>query len=210
MWAATIAAALLILAIGVMTAGFTRLPFFQPHTFHGLPLDPPLPAPDFTLTNQDGQPVRLTDYEGKLVLLVFGYTHCPDACPLTLFALNRALAELGDARGQVQVLMISVDPQTDTPAALKEYLSHFNPAFAGLTGSLQEIEAVTRAYGVFVEKEETTADSHADHLVAHTVPTYAHTALTYVVDRQGQRVLALPLEMTPQEVAADLNFLLGQ
>ncbi|MCC6191209.1 MAG: SCO family protein [Anaerolineales bacterium] len=211
-WAATIAAALLTLAIGVMTAGFSRLPFFQSHTFHGLPLEPPLPAADFTLTNQDGQPVRLTDYEGKLVLLVFGYTQCPDACPLTLFALNQALAELGDARGQVQVLMISVDPQTDTPKALKEYLSHFNPGFVGLTGSPQEIEAVTRAYGVFVEveKEEATVDSHANHLVAHTAPTYAHTALTYVVDRQGQRVLALPLEMTPQDVAADLNFLLGQ
>lgn len=196
-WGATIAAALLMLAAGVLTKGFSSLPFVQTHAFYGLRFEPALPAVDFTLTNQDGQPVRLTDYQGKLILLVFGYTHCPDACPVTLSSLNRALEELGDARGQVQVLLISVDPESDTPAVLKEYLSRFNPAFVGLTGSPQEIEAVTRAYGVHVEDEGST-DGHF----------VAHTALTYVIDREGRQVLAFPWQMEPQEIAADLKFLL--
>lgn len=186
----------LLATLAVMAVSGVRLPF-RTYTFHGLVFGPPLPAPDFVLTNQDGQPVHLRDYRGKLVVLVFGYTHCPDACPITLSKLKRVLTELGDASDQVQVLLVSVDPEQDTPAVLKEYLSRFSPAFVGLTGRPEEIEAVTRAYGVHVEKE----GSPDGDLVAHT-------ALTYVIDRSGQQVLAFPIEIAPQEMAADLQYLL--
>ncbi len=188
-----------LVALAVTTVQYVSLPFARPYTFHGSQFDPPPPAADFTLTDQEGRSVRLSDYRGRVVLLFFGYTHCPDVCPTTLAKLNYVVQELGEAAREVQVIFISVDPERDTPAAMKRYLSHFDPAFVGLTGRPEEIEAVTRAYGVYVEKEE--VGSAAGYLVTHS-------ARTYVIDREGRLVLTFAYETEPQDLAADLEQLL--
>lgn len=143
--------------------------------------------------------MRLSDYQGRLVLLFFGYTHCPDVCPTTLAKLRYALRQLGETAKEVQVVFVSVDPERDTPEVMKRYLSHFDPAFVGLTGRPEEVEAVARAYGVYVEKEE--VGSAAGYLVTHS-------ARTYVIDRKGRLVLTFADETEPQDIAADLRQLL--
>ncbi len=191
---AALSAAVLLIATGLaaMYAG-PALP--QAYAFHGSRLDPPPAAADFTLTNQNGQPVRLSDYRGKLVLLYFGYTHCPDECPTTLAMLNRALGDMKDAGSSMQVLFVSVDPEQDTPPVLKEYLARFNPTFVGLTGQPAAVETVLKAYGVVAEKEGGTV---------------AHSTYIYVIDRAGRLALTYSFETQPEEVAADLEHLLAQ
>lgn len=190
---------LLALALIALAATWAAGAFPQPYTFHGTQFEPVRPVADFTLTDQDGQPVRLSDYRGKLVVLFFGYTHCPDVCPTTLARLNQVMRELGDAGEAVQVLFISVDPERDTPAVLKQFLSHFNPAFVGLTGQAEAVAAVYPAFGVYVKKEE--AGSAAGYLVTHT-------ARLYVIDRQGRLVLTYPADAQVQDIVADLKHLL--
>ena len=190
---AALSAAVLLIATGLaaMVAGPV---FSQAYVFHGSRFDPPLAAADFTLTNQDGRAVRLSDYRGKFVLLFFGYTHCPDECPTTLAMLNRALSEMKDAGSSTQVLLVSVDPQQDTPPVLKEYLARFNPSFAGLTGQPAQVEAVLKAYGVVAEKEGATVN---------------HSTYLYVIDPAGRLALTYSSssETQPEEVAADLEHL---
>src|SRR5262249_52374752 len=102
----------------------------QPHVFHGIISQSPPHAADFTLTAHTGKPVHLSDFQGKLVLLYFGYTFCPGICPTTLAEVAQALQTLGPQEAeQIQVLMISVDPERDTAHRLAEYLTYFNPTF---------------------------------------------------------------------------------
>ncbi|MCS7222769.1 MAG: SCO family protein [Anaerolineae bacterium] len=188
-----------LVALVVIAARYASPLFDRPYTFHGSRFDPPPLAPDFTLIDQEGRSVRLSDYRGRLVLLFFGYTHCPDVCPTTLAKLRYALQELGEVAREVQVIFISVDPERDTPEVVKRYLSHFDPTFVGLTGRPEEIEAVTQAYGVYVEKEE--VGSAAGYLITHS-------ARTYVIDREGRLVLTFIYETEPQDIVADLKQLL--
>ncbi len=190
---------LLALALIALAATWAAGAFPQPYTFHGTQFEPVRPVADFTLTDQDGQPVRLSDYRGKLVVLFFGYTHCPDVCPTTLARLNQVMQALEDEAKAVQVLFISVDPERDTPAVLKQFLSHFNPAFVGLTGQAEAVAAVYPAFGVYVKKEE--VGSAAGYLVTHT-------ARLYVIDRQGRLVLTYPADAQVQDIVADLKHLL--
>ncbi len=192
---------LIALALIALAAAWAAGAFPQPHTFHGTQFDPLRPVADFVLTNQDGQPVHLSDYRGRLVVLFFGYTHCPDVCPTTLARLNQVMRELGDDAKAVQVLFVSVDPERDTPAALKQFLSHFNPAFVGLTGQAEEVAAVNTAFGVYVKKEQ--VGSAAGYLVTHT-------ARIYVIDRQGHLVLTFPADAKVQDIAADLKYLVKE
>ena len=100
-------------------------------------------APDFTLTGQDGQKVTLGEFKGKVVFMFFGYTHCPDICPVTLSTLNSAMNELGKDKDMVQVLFVTVDPERDNQSELKKYVTFFNKDFIGLTGTPEEIKNVS-------------------------------------------------------------------
>jgi len=125
----------------------------QPHVFHGIISQSPPRAADFTLTAHTGKPVRLSDFQGKLVLLYFGYTYCPGICPTTLAEVAQALQTLGPQEVEkIQLLMISVDPARDTPHRLAEYLTYFNPTFLGLTGTPDEIATVAASYGIYYRK----------------------------------------------------------
>jgi protein SCO1/2 len=121
--------------VAVILLGFAAgIYFFRPHAFHGTVIQSPDPAFNFTLSGANGD-VSLSDYRGKLVLIYFGYTFCPDICPATLANAAQALRELGPQAEEVQVIMISLDPERDTPEKLARYMAHFHPSFIGVTGT---------------------------------------------------------------------------
>jgi len=142
--------------------------------------------------------VSLNDFRGKVVLLYFGYTYCPDVCPATLVELKQAVAEIGNKADRVQVIMISVDPERDTPAQLQEYVNHFHESFIGLTGTEEEILGITTQYGVFYEKHEGTANS--GYLIDHT-------ATVTVIDREGHLRLLYSFNTPSEDIAEDLRYL---
>jgi protein SCO1 len=157
-------------------------------------------APDFTLTDQDGAKVSLHDFKGKIVFIFFGYTHCPDICPVTLSALNGVVNDLGDEKDNVQVIFITIDPERDTQEALKKYVSYFNKDFIGLTGTPEQIKDVSDSYHAFYVKEETGKDS--DYLMGHT-------SSVYLINPDGRIVLRYPQsKMDPKEIAKDVKRIL--
>ncbi|GAB4579750.1 MAG: SCO family protein [Anaerolineales bacterium] len=184
--------------LGAALAGY-GLPRLFPYTFHGMVLQAPEPAPEFALTDQYHQPVSLKRFEGKLVILFFGYTSCPDVCPATLGVLSQAMQLLGQEAEAVQVLYISVDPARDTPERLAEYVTHFNPNFLGVTGTPEEIAQTAALYGVYYEIQEKEAEE---------IYWIDHTASLMVIDQQGRLKLVLPFGVSAEEVAADLRRLL--
>ncbi len=170
----------------------------QPYTFHGTLLEPPSPAADFALTNQDGQTARLSDFRGNFVLLFFGYTHCPDVCPATLTQFKRVKADLGKDAERVMFALVTVDPERDTPERLKEYLSQFDPSFVGLTGSLADLEPVWKSYGVYREKQ--TGEGAAGYLMDHTARIYA-------VDARGNLRLTYTMDTDTNDLTQDVRYL---
>ncbi|MEK6574172.1 MAG: SCO family protein, partial [Chloroflexota bacterium] len=123
--------------------------FARPYTFHGSLIDPPVPAVDFTLTDQTGQPFRLSEQAGNVVLLFFGYTSCPDVCPATLTQFKRIRTEMGKEADRVRFVLVTVDPQRDTAERLRQYLTGFDSSFVGLTGTWLDLDQVYRSYGVY-------------------------------------------------------------
>lgn len=172
--------------------------FFRPHTFHGTVIQSPDPAFNFTLTGSKGD-VSLSDYQGKLVLIYFGYTFCPDICPATLANVGQALRELGSQADDIQLIMVSLDPARDTPEKLAEYVGHFHPSFIGVTGTEEQLAEVTSLYGIFYEKHEGSAAT--GYLIDHT-------ATLLVIDREGSLKLVFPFGVTVQEIADDLKYML--
>lgn len=187
------------LVVGVLAARAWLFP--PPHQWQGLYLDEPRKAFDFRLQTAGAATVKLSDFRGKLVVLFFGYRSCPDVCPLTLANVERALAILGPAASDVQVIMVSVDPERDTPDAVAAYAQAFSPQFIGVTGSLEQLTEVARAYNIYFAKEESTSAS--DYLVTHS------STLT-VIDQAGQIRLVWPFGVESSAIAADLNALLAR
>jgi protein SCO1/2 len=124
-------------------------------------------APDFTLTDQNGQPYSLAAQRGHGIALFFGYAHCPDVCPTTLAALARAKRKLGAAAANFDVVLVTVDPQRDTPAVLKRYVHLFDPSFTGLTGTEKQLEPVYDAYHVYHEIDPGKGSANG-YVVAHS------------------------------------------
>lgn len=174
--------------------------FFRPHTFHGTVIQSPETSHDFTLTGINGD-VSLSDYRGKLVLLYFGYTFCPDICPATLANVGQALNQIGSNADDVQTIMISLDPQRDTPEKLAEYTAHFHPSFIGVTGTQEQLDAVASLYGIFYQVNE--GSDATGYLIDHT-------ATLLVIDREGFLKLVFPFGVTVDEIADDLKYMLRQ
>jgi len=142
---------------------------------------------DFTLF-QGGKPVRLSDFHGKLVLMYFGFTSCPDVCPTTLTIIASALKQLTpEELDAVQPVFISIDPERDQGEKLDAYATYFHPSFIGITGTPDEVQNVANQYGGFFVKVE--SDSALGYLVEHT-------SKTYIVSKDGQYVSVLPHDMT--------------
>jgi protein SCO1/2 len=185
-------AVILGLAVGVY--------FFRPHTFHGTVIQSPETSYDFTLSGANGE-VSLSDYRGKLVLVYFGYTFCPDICPATLANVGQALRSIGAKADDVQLIMVSLDPGRDTPEKLAAYVNHFYPSFIGITGTQEQVDTVASLYGIFYEKTEGSAAT--DYLIDHT-------ATLLVIDREGYLKLVFPFGVTSEEIADDLKYMLRQ
>jgi protein SCO1/2 len=169
-------------------------------SFKGTVLDPPQAVTDFTLTDQHGKTFRLSDQRGQVVLLFFGYTFCPDVCPMTLGTWKRVYEALGDAAERVRFVFVTVDPERDTPERLREHLENFNPDFIGLTGTPDELEPVYQQFGVYYEKD-TTTKSAAGYLVSHT-------ASAFVVDPDGQWRLRHSFGTPVEDIVHDIKQLL--
>jgi len=148
----------------------------------------------FTLTDQDGRRVTAGDFAGRTHLVFFGFTHCPDVCPTTLQQIGDVLRALGPKGKDTKALFIAVDPERDTPAALKAYLASFDPRIVGLTGTPEEIAAAVKGYRAYVRKVPTKDGDY----------TMEHTALVYVMDGQNRFLNALNLTKPPEAAAADL------
>jgi protein SCO1/2 len=171
--------------------------------YKGAQLDPPAPIPDFELMADDGQPFRLSDSNSDITLVYFGYTFCPDVCPLTMVDVRQALAQLDPAeRERVQVIFISADPERDTPEVLDRYLSAFDPTFIGLTDDFEKIQTVMKPFGAFAEKEE-VENSAAGYLVSHT-------ARLYLLNTNHEILLTYPFGFEPEDLASDLTYLLKE
>lgn len=181
-------------------AWFIVLPRLQPAVFNGQVIQSGAPAPAVVLEGPGGQPVSLTDFEGKVVVMYFGYTYCPDVCPVTLSKLARVRELLGEDADDVQVVMVTVDPERDTSEVLETYMSHFDPTFIGLTGDPSDINRIATVYGVYYEPEEST--SSVGYLVNHT-------ATLMVIDKDGELKLILPFDLTEEQVATDLARFVG-
>lgn len=190
-----IIAGALVIAAGLF-AGYL---WFRPHTFHGTVIQSTEAAPDFTLDAANGKSVSLSDFRGKLVVLYFGYTFCPDVCPTTLANVGQALHGIGEKAGEVQLIMISVDPERDTPEKLAEYVTHFHPSFIGVTGTVDEVAKIASLYGaIFIKRPGSDATGYL----------VDHTATLLVIDRQGYLKLILPFGVSADEIAADLKYML--
>nr|4WBJ_A Chain A, Blr1131 protein [Bradyrhizobium diazoefficiens USDA 110]4WBJ_B Chain B, Blr1131 protein [Bradyrhizobium diazoefficiens USDA 110] len=149
----------------------------------------------FQLTDQNGKAVTDKSLKGKPTLIFFGYTHCPDVCPTSLFEISEVLRAMGKDADKVNAIFISVDPERDTPATMKNYLSSFDPHLEGLSGDPAEIAKVITSYRVYAKKVPTKDGDY----------TMDHTALIYLMDRDGRFVSPFNLKRTPEEAAADLK-----
>ncbi len=170
-------------------------------TLHGSLIDPPLPTTDFVLASGDG-PVALSDFRGRITVLFFGYTFCPDVCPFTLQRLRAARELLGPAGADVQVVFVSVDPERDTPARATAYARGFDPGFVGLSGSAAEVAAVASSFGIFYARAEPERPEDDYYLVDHS-------ATVLVLDREGSIRLMWTGEASAEEMAGDLAWLLA-
>lgn len=149
----------------------------------------------FTLTDQDGRTVSDKDFAGKPFIVFFGYTNCPDVCPATLFELSEALNKLGADAGAVPVLFVSVDPDRDKPDVLKQYLSNFNPAIRGLTGTDAQVRSMAKAYRAYFAKAPVEGGEYS----------MDHTAVVYLMDGRGNFVAPFNTKRPPADMAADLR-----
>lgn len=129
-----------------------------------------MPDLQFTLTDENGNTVHANDYRGKIKLMYFGYTHCPDICPLTLATVGRALKQLGSKADNVRVLFVSVDPKRDTPKVLKTYTDAFGPQFVGLTGTQAQLKALTKRYRVSYSYQK--PDKNGAYAVNHSAAIF--------------------------------------
>jgi protein SCO1/2 len=149
----------------------------------------------FRLTDQDGKPVSDDNFRGKPYLVFFGFTHCPDVCPTTLFEVSEIMRRLGPDADKTAALFITVDPERDTPDKMKDYLSSFDPHLKGATGDLPAVAAVAKAFRVYYKKVPTQGDDY----------TMDHTAIVYLMDKNGSFVTPFNMRRKPEEAAAELK-----
>jgi protein SCO1/2 len=189
-----IVAAALLFFFGVVPGILMTI---TPHP-HGTLYDDPQPAPDFELPRAGGGTFRLSDYEGKVVVLYFGYTSCPDVCPTTLLDLSSAMEDLGDDAEDVEVVFVTIDPEVDTSERIREYLNYFDESFIGLYGNEDELAEVRDAYDVSVYRSDE----------GEAVPGYGitHTTAMFVIDREGLLKMRMHHDTDVEYLVRDLRY----
>ena len=185
----------LLLATGLLLAGCRH----EPPQWQLTSIRGHMPDLSFKLTDDSGKSVTAADYKGKVALLYFGYTHCPDVCPLTLAHLHAVMQKLGKQASDVRILFVTVDPARDTPAVLHDYVRAFDSHAIGLTGSPGTIEALVKRYRASFSREPDKNDSGYE---------VSHSSAIYIFDRSGKaRLLATPADTQP-ELVHDLHLLI--
>lgn len=172
-----------------------------PHSWNGTAFASPDPAPALTgLSLDSGEPADLARYEGKVVIVFFGYTSCPDVCPLTLSRVARAIEGLGDRGDEVQVLMVSVDPARDTLDVLGEYLRNFDERFVGVGGDMASVANMAASYGVFFDAQPPDDDGFYE---------VDHTSTLLGIDRQGNLKVIWNPDVEADPLRSDIEELLS-
>lgn len=175
--------------------------FARPYTLHGSEINPAVPAPSIHLTRADGSPFDLDALQGRIGLIFFGYTSCPDICPTTLADMKRIKAGLGTQAEKAEFIFISVDPLRDTPERIQDYVSGFDPAFIGLSGNEEQLEPVWRAYGVYRQIQE--GATALGYLVDHSTRSY-------LIDSSGSLRLTYAYGTPVEDIVRDIRYLLKE
>ncbi len=198
-----------ILQLGAAVFGVVALAaaaaffFSQPDALRGTAYGQPYPpAPQIELLQADGGVFRLSDQKGKIVLLFFGYTSCPDVCPTTLAEMKLVMDELGAQAEQVRVVFVAVDPERDTPQKIQRYANHFRADFIGLSGSPQELEKIWEAYGIY-RKIIPLPNSQSGYSVEHT-------ARVTLIDQNGNLRLSYGFQTPVEDIVHDIRLLLKE
>jgi len=190
-----------VLFLIIILWGFLLFKYFElekQSKFHGTIFEKE--APEFSLIGHNGSEVNLSQFKGKVILMSFGYTNCPDICPTTLSTLKNVMNELGDLQEQVQVLFITVDPERDTVDRLREYIPYFHENFIGLTGKQEAINDIAKSYNAYYFKED--IDSNNDYLMSHT-------SSIFLIDNNGRLLLRYPQDkLDSKSISEDIKKIL--
>lgn len=184
-----------------MIAVFLLLGPTRPYTFQGSLIDPPVAAPPFELTDVDGQSFHLSDVDGQVVIMFFGYTSCPDVCPVTLSDFLRIRSQLGNQAKNVSFVFITVDPERDTPERMKKYLTNFDLEIIGLTGERSDLEPVWSSYGVY---EAMVEGGREDNYLVD------HSSRIYVINADGDLLLTYLFGTENKVIAEDVRHLVSR
>jgi len=168
--------------------------------FRGTELGDSIPTTDFTLTDQYNQTFTLGEHQGKVVLLFFGFTYCPDVCPLTLSTWKKVQEAIAEDADKVEFVYITVDPERDTQEKIASHLAVFSPDFIGLTGEVEDLQEVYSSYGVYREKNQ-ISDSAAGYLINHT-------SRINIIDTQGKWQLSFSHDASVEDLVHDIRLLL--
>lgn len=191
-WLAPRALAVALIAVALTACGDKR-PVFQGGNITGTQL-----GKELALTDFNGQPRTIKDFAGKVTVVFFGFTQCPDVCPTALAKLAETMKALGSAADSVQVLMVTVDPERDTPEILKQYVTAFNPRFLALTGTLEEVKHTAASFKAYFAKVPETDGNY----------TIDHTASFYLFDKKGEARVLASNNMSVTALAEDIKTLL--
>lgn len=170
-----------------------------PSPYHAIDISWQHPKADFQLTGQDGKLTSLDDFKGKVVVLFFGYTHCPEVCPTTLADLAQTMRTLGGDARRVQVVFVTLDPERDTPDMLSKFVPAFDPSFIALYGSPSSIAQAAKSFGVTYAKRP---DLHGGY-------TLDHSDGIYLLGTKGKPLLLAPYNQSTQFLAEDIRLLLS-
>jgi protein SCO1/2 len=190
--------AILIIVFLLAVLGIWGFQYSAQYQFHGSVLQEPKLAAEIVLRADSG-PVRLSDYRGKIILLYFGYTFCPDVCPISLANLKLMMGNLSpEEAAQVQVIFVSVDPTRDTPEKLGQYVQLFDPNFIGATGTREEIDLITSAFNIYYKINSESKDNYS----------VDHSGFITVIDRSGYVIMNWQHGTPSTDMSADLRYLL--
>lgn len=188
------------LMLGFLAA--VGLALSRPYTLRGSAIQQPYAAPDFALPDGRGGQFRLSDQQGRLVFIFFGYTSCPDVCPTTMSDMKQIRQRLGDDAEKVEFIFISVDPERDLPDKISQYAAAFDPSFIGLSGTQQQLEPVWKAYGVYHK-----ANKESPEDLQYEVE---HSSQIYLVDAAGNLRLTYAFGTAVDDILQDVRYLLKQ
>lgn len=188
-------------ALSVVAVYFGTQLAARNYTFNGSVIEPSLTAAGFSLEQADGEIFSLSEQSGKVVLIFFGYTNCPDFCPTTLSDFKVIQEELGDEGAEVKFVFITIDPERDTPEKIQSYAEAFHPDFIGLSADEESLQPIWDAFFVFRQKSD--VETAAGYLMEHSTRVI-------VVDKFGNFRMTFPYGLGPGAMAEDVSYLLSE